>query len=434
MLLKKPAALLKRPVAAPAIGGKKVFATPAMKCHECGCALKKKGHDVDATLFSLDGCEEVAHMTYQCCSRTCRTNYGYNYRWVEKKKLNTCRLEDVDDVLFVNSKVVFSVKYLRYHDALQFRGFVSGKAIVFAGREVLFCEEEHATHTLDYLYQRARFLLLAMQELPLVPGCGDELLYNIDLENAISSVALTLYDSYLHEHEYPPADRHSVREIVCDGHEKVKERIYSCNEPGKRAGRPRKSGAKIPFTNGWFMAVDPKSRHILSVEQMAKPEDNAVFITAVEKVSHSYENANALIYDRMCKSAKAISTRPLLKQFKYLSVDPWHAKKHGATCSCNPNHVRRLKDRVRGLKVNGSVCEQIFSWFRGYANTFNSMKSNHHRFCVLYYCKRHNALVDSGDLSHLSDFARHRSTKPVFKRPASSYGCGPAKKRPAARS
>ena len=94
--------------------------------------------------------------------------YGYNYRWNDGVKQNSVSLDDVD-ALFVNSKVAFTKQYLRYHGMLQFRGFLSGKAITFAGHHVLF-EDNHVQRTVEYLYQRARFLFLAMSGLTLFPN------------------------------------------------------------------------------------------------------------------------------------------------------------------------------------------------------------------------------------------------------------------------
>ena len=89
----------------------------------------------------------------------------------------------------------------------------------------------------------------------------------------------------------------------------------------------------------------------------------------------------ALYYDRMCRAEKTLMSRRLFRQFKYLSVDPWHANKHCAKCRCNPFIVRRLK--LRAKNVNGSVCKQTFAWFRGYAPTFTSMSATHNRVCFL---------------------------------------------------
>ena len=97
-------------------------------------------------------------------------------------------------------------------------------------------------------------------------------------------------------------------------------------------------------------------------------------------------------------------------------MDKFHGKMHSRTCPCNPWHRPDLASRIR--KVNTSVAEQIFAWFRGYAATFNNMRPARHHFLVLVYCKRHNEMMDAGDSNHLNPYA-----KIVKKRPAGSYGC-----------
>ena len=137
---------------------------------------------------------------------------------------------------------------------------------------------------------------------------------------------------------------------------------------------------------------------------------------------------DTLVYDRMCKLSKSLSQSTFGKRFKFQSVDLWHSSKHSKTCANSPLNVRKLELRIRN--VNTSICEQTFSWFRGYAATFNSMSSAHHRFMVLNYCKRHNDCMDVGNVNHLNMYSKHSTrkachTKPklVRKRPASSYQC-----------
>ena len=50
--------------------------------------------------------------------------------------------------------------------------------------------------------------------------------------------------------------------------------------------------------------------------------------------------------------------------------------------------------------VNGSICEQTFSWFGNYAHVLNMMSFQNHRFYVLHYCRPHNANVDAGDIDY----------------------------------
>ena len=69
---------------------------------------------------------------------------GYNYRWEHGQKVNTVCLEDLtDDVLFINSKKAFSIKYLKYHEELFFRGHLSSAAVSHAYRTVHEDAEAH---------------------------------------------------------------------------------------------------------------------------------------------------------------------------------------------------------------------------------------------------------------------------------------------------
>lgn len=95
-----------------------------------------------------------------------------------------------------------------------------------------------------------------------------------------------------------------------------------------------------------------------------------------------------------------------------------HAKTHVASCPNSPLRVLRLKRRLRG--INTQICEQTFSWFRGYARTFNSLRALRHKFLVLYFAKKHNKLVEKGDHSHLNEFSsgsRYRKKKVPYPCP-----------------
>jgi len=74
-----------------------------------------------------------------------------------------------------------------------------------------------------------------------------------------------------------------------------------------------------------------------------------------------------------------------------------------------------LRKRIKGL--NTSVAEQVFSWFRGYAKSFNSMGSLHHKFLVLQHIRRHNAMIDSGDNKHLCPFNHLKKTSKPYDCP-----------------
>ena len=129
------------------------------------------------------------------------------------------------------------------------------------------------------------------------------------------------------------------------------------------------------------------------------------------------EGVNTAIMDRMCKVMPAASQKAEFQGIKYWTCDLWHGRKHSKKCPCNPHVHARLKRRLKG--VNTSIAEQVFSWMRGFARTFNELRPARHHFLMLYYCKRHNALVDAKYTGHLNKFA-HKNPK---KRQSSSYSC-----------
>ena len=88
------------------------------------------------------------------------------------------------------------------------------------------------------------------------------------------------------------------------------------------------------------------------------------------------------------------------------------------------NHAR-LDRRLKG--VNTSIAEQTFSWFRGYAASFNQTRPEFQRFIVLVYTAKHNDLVHKGEAVHLNPFSAHKKTMKkagILRRPAShAYIC-----------
>ena len=80
-------------------------------------------------------------------------------------------------------------------------------------------------------------------------------------------------------------------------------------------------------------------------------------------------------------------------------------------------------EQKRVENMNTSKAEQIFSWFRSYASTFNSMDALRHKFMVLFYCKQHNSLVEEGITSRLNVHSANRK-KMARVRKGSGYACG----------
>ena len=149
-----------------------------------------------------------------------------------------------------------------------------------------------------------------------------------------------------------------------------------------------------------------------------------LFAPSNHVLSH-YKNVIAIIYDRMCSCLPGVQKISEFKQVKYWIVDKFHAKGHVNSCPCSPLHVHCLKLRVK--HVNASISEQVFSWFRGYSHTFNSMARKAQRFYVHLFAKKHNSMIRSGLPNYLNKFAAKKNTriiKKVYKKPSSfSYAC-----------
>ena len=82
----------------------------------------------------------------------------------------------------------------------------------------------------------------------------------------------------MHQTKCPPENPGSVPEIACDGNEKVLVNVYETDAPLKRAGRPPQRKKCKPYSNGWFMATDPQTGRILTIDYMHEPENNDIKI------------------------------------------------------------------------------------------------------------------------------------------------------------
>lgn len=162
--------------------------------------------------------------------------------------------------------------------------------------------------------------------------------------------------------------------------------------------------------------LDPRG---LSLLRQVQHENNEIVATSLEKVLWLYKQSDAFVIDRSCKFQKESESRPNLKQLKYYIIDKCHAKKgHNKKCKCPPYNHAPPKKRLKG--VNNSICEQTFSWFRGYASTLNELHAQRHRFIVLYFASKHNKLVDAGDLKHLNAYTVNKTRK---RKATKGYHC-----------
>ena len=151
---------------------------------------------------------------------------------------------------------------------------------------------------------------------------------------------------------------------------------------------------------------------------MMEPENNKVNDTSLEKVLGLYKKCDCYIMDRCCRYLPHARKNQKLKQIKYWTCDKFHGKKHKANCPCRPQSNPRLAKRLK--KVNTSIAEQTFSWFRSHAKILNEARQRRHRFLVLYYSKKHNALIDQKKTSHLNKFT---AAKAHPKRKSVAYPC-----------
>jgi len=392
-----------------------------------------------ATLIDFSGATDVHHVAKRCVSRQCRTGYLYNYRWQGNEKVNSLHLGETEYV-FVTAKIGFSEQFIRYHSSLQFRGFLSAKAIAWAAETEL--GDGKTPYRLDLSFDKARQLLLAMEMFQKLDedkrGTGvPSYVHHLSLDRPITDANVSALDTFMHKNVLPALNADDVHAVVADGHEKVLVRLCAADGAPARAGRPRDNGQVKRCTNGWFMLVDPTSQRILAVSEMKEPENNAILLSSLRKILPQHPNLKIVIYDRACKVVDAIRADESLKQVTHAIVDKWHGAKHGNTCKCNPCAKPSLMKKVR--KINTSAAEQVFAWFRGYASCLNSTNPVVHRFLVLYYVMRHNKMIADGMVSHLNPYAVHsermkaaRREGYVCKRPAGIATDMPMKKRPAA--
>lgn len=385
---------------------------------DCGGSLSTGGgKEFDAYMYGFDGVQKVRHATKRCSVKSCRSTYAYNFKWSKSSRVNTVKLDDVD-VLFVTDKTCFKKDYLAYHETLQFRGYLSSRAIAFAGAEHLFeGDGVMVEKRIAVMYMDARFLMLAMQEFEQL---GDPYLYAIKVGEEVTEADVKAYDVHLHSNAFPAPSSDLVRELACDGHEKVMKKIGRCGAlPTKRAGKPRKNRqAPVPYGNGWFMVSDPRTGRVLAVEEQFEPENMTVVLGALTKALQQHENVNCILYDRACMMMPQATGLSAFKGIKYYCVDKWHAKKHNKKCACNPGVHRRLKMRLKS--VNTSVAEQVFSWFRGFARTFNELRPARHHFLVLYYCRKHNKMIED----RRADYLNKHSHMNTGRRSTQGYACG----------
>ena len=408
---KKPAGVCKKPAASSS--PRMEIRTPLLGCFKCGSKLMDK-QPVVSTLIGMEGSAQVHLIPQRCWNKSCRMTHLYNYRWENGAKVNTLRLDEAKYV-FVTSKKGFTMQYLRYHDALQFKGGLASKAMAWAGKKHLYPELQDE-YRVDMSYNAARLLMLAMKEF------GDMLikpstrktdkLMQVNVDQPITEALLRQYSSWWHDNVLSASDTQKVKCLAFDGEQKFAPKCKAADVAPKH-GRPSDDGHISLRHNGWFMASEPATGFILGAMVIRKAECNAVFFEMAQRMLLRYKKVDCGLYDRFCRVLPEISRTPRLQRLfrgmKYKAVDVWHGYKHGDDCPCSPwNHEylwTRLEDE------NTSVAEQVFSWFRSHTAALNSASALHHEFLVLYLCRVHNELMSDGDFSHLPPAAAPASRR-----------------------
>ena len=410
----------KRPAAAlpPA---RAVYKTHLTRCFCSSSSVLKPGHEINAILYGMSGMERIIVQSFRCSSFGCRKTYGPNFVWDLSHKYNTATPKNIEEIgaLFAGTKIGFTVDYLKYHSFLEFRACVSAMAIKHTYQHTFNTAHGEQSNWFAKMHASAIMSWIAVQELyPL------DLHLSIKIGDEITPQALQAYHQHLHLKVFPPKRKSTVKELVADGHQKVHIKFANSR---KHAGKPPSHGRIKPFGHGWFMLVHPRNLRILAVRSMSVPENNEILYDSLLEILPLYKHLDGLIMDRACGFLPTAQADKNLKQIKYWSIDGFHAKGHTKGCPCNPIYKKRLATRFEG--VNSSACEQVFSWFKGYARLLNESSPMRHSFKVLYFVKLHNCAVEQKQSMYLNRYAR--SGKKA-KRP---YSCGNkavAKKRPAA--
>ncbi|CAJ1377361.1 unnamed protein product [Effrenium voratum] len=326
-----------------------------------------------------------------------RTSYGHNYKWENGKKINTIGIQQLgNSVLFVNSKKAFTLNFLKCHEELMFCGHVSALAVehaYFATHSPHMSSENDIIVDFRKLYHTGLFYYLALKEFqPL-----DRHL-SIVIDDEVPDNTIELYDAYCHGTLFPPMNKQKVKIVVGDGNMRLN---MLCQEgPKRRTGRPRAGRASVgKHANGWFMVCDPSTGKILGLRVMKEPENTQHVLQMLDAVVWLYPKLNTFVYDRACSIVRAAHEEDSLGQIEHYIVDWFHAYRHNSKCKCNPRKVRKLGKIVKN--VNTSICEQIFSWFRHYSTAFNELRTNRHKFVMLYMAKRHNLAVEANQAQYL---------------------------------
>ena len=265
----------------------------------------------------MSGPEKVTVATVRCTSYSCRRTYGPNFYIEQSAKINT--LPNVDaagEAIFISPKVGFTVTYLRYHMLLEFRAFASARAALDCSGGGHFRE----VHGSAIMY----FIVLSQYPAASIP-------MSFAIGHEVTSQSIEAYDQYVHNQAFPPSNKRTIHEIVCDGHAKVHVKCTSLHK--KHPGKPRANGKRKPYGYGWFMAVDPRTLRVLGVSCLHQPEGNEVMDGILTRLLPKYPKLDGVVLDRACYSFLPYAKRTKkFPQVAHWCVDYFHGAKHSDRC------------------------------------------------------------------------------------------------------
>lgn len=128
---------------------------PLKNCALCGsCLYPKRKQFSTATVYRLEGPETVLHQPMRCGQKSCQASHYYNFVWSNGIKTNSLDPNQAE-YIFVTANTGFHVSFLAYHDALQFRGYLSNHAIAWSQTNALWADDHaHARFHKDYALAR----------------------------------------------------------------------------------------------------------------------------------------------------------------------------------------------------------------------------------------------------------------------------------------
>ena len=184
----------------------------------CGWKLQKR-HTIQAVVYDLTGKEHVLIDTKQC--RNCSMEYGPNFRRRSGDLLNTVVVSSMglEQVLFINSKVGFTIRYLKYHAHLLVRCAASARGLEWCYEKTFFdgCGDKMGWegNFRKLHYDALVYYMVAIEWEKIGKHTS------LAIGNELNEETLNQYDHFCHENLFPPSRRNKVTAIVCDGHQKV---------------------------------------------------------------------------------------------------------------------------------------------------------------------------------------------------------------------